>query len=106
MIPFKGAFRASVTDALHRSHSPTRGFTLIELLVAIGIIALLLALLLPGVVQSRQAAQRLACRNTLRQIGLALHNYADAHDVFPPGGVHLTDKPPGTLDGADPPTAR
>jgi len=78
-----------------------RGFTLIELLVAFGIVALLLALLMPGIVQSRQAAQRIECRNTLRQIGLALHNYAESHQVFPPGGVHLTDKPPGTVPFGD-----
>lgn len=63
------------------------GFTLIELLVVIAIIAILIALLLPAVQQAREAARRSACKNNLKQLGLALHNYHDSHSVFPPGGV-------------------
>ncbi len=59
------------------------GFTLIELLVVIAIIAILIALLLPAVQQAREAARRTQCRNNLKQLGIALHNYYDVHSAFP-----------------------
>ncbi|MCA8987123.1 MAG: DUF1559 domain-containing protein [Planctomycetaceae bacterium] len=62
-----------------------KGFTLIELLVVIAIIAILVALLLPAVQQAREAARRSSCKNNLKQLGLAMHNYHDTHSVFPYG---------------------
>jgi len=68
-----------------------RGFTLIELLVVIAIIAVLVALLLPAVQQAREAARRTSCKNNLKQLGLAVHNYQTAHRVFPPGAAVNTN---------------
>lgn len=69
-----------------RRHRKKSGFTLIELLVVIAIIAILIALLLPAVQQAREAARRASCKNNMKQIALAIHNYYETHSVLPFAG--------------------
>lgn len=76
-----------------------KGFTLVELIVVLAVIGVLLALLLPAIQQAREAARRAVCRNNLKQIGLAIHNYHDIHNCIPLASIHTQSTPMPGVSG-------
>ena len=87
MVRFLGLCRYTCAFTWSGSSGKRYGMTMVELLVVVAIVGVLVSLLLPAVQSAREAARQVACKNNLRQIGLALHTYQDVHKSLPTGCV-------------------
>jgi type II secretory pathway pseudopilin PulG len=76
--------------ALFMLKSSRRGLTLIEAIVILAIVGILIAVIIPAVVQSRESARQVECKNNLKQIGLAFHNYHETFAALPPGWIGVS----------------
>lgn len=90
----------SSNPTLRPRESARAGFTILELFVVLVVAALLLSLLVPGIRHAQEAARRVQCQNNIKQVGLALHNYHDLYDCFPPGYIarNVTPRDPAEAE--------
>jgi prepilin-type N-terminal cleavage/methylation domain-containing protein len=98
LTPHGSAFRQTSGTQMKNVHT-RRGFTLIEMVVFIAIVGVLIGLLMPAMGRVREVAQQNACRNNLKQIGLALQNYHSAHKSFPSAFLFTPSHEPPKFQG-------